>query len=384
MKKSTKIKKSLLCCLICCTVLGACKETVIPQTDTTYKTLTVALSDKTLQSYYSATISGRQDVEIRPQVSGLITQVCIQEGANVKKGQTLFIIDQVPYKAALQTAIANVESSEANVATARLTAESKEELFRQQVVSDFDLQTAQNTLRSQEAALAQAQAEEINARNNLSYTEVKSPSDGVAGMIPYRIGALVGPSIATPLVTISDDEEMYVYFSMTENQVLALSRQNGSLKNIMQSMPEVQLQLSDGSLYPLQGKVDAISGIISSSTGAISLRAVFPNPDRVLRSGGSGNIVFPYEKKNCIVIPQEATYEIQDKIYVYEVVDGKTKSTPITVFGMNNGLEYVVESGLQTGDIIIAEGAGLLKNGMEVKINNNKTDSNDKGTADVN
>lgn len=384
MKKSTKIKKSLLCCLICCTVLGACKETVIPQTDTTYKTLTVALSDKTLQSYYSATISGRQDVEIRPQVSGLITQVCIQEGANVKKGQTLFIIDQVPYKAALQTAIANVESAEANVATARLTAESKEELFRQQVVSDFDLQTAQNTLRSQEAALAQAQAEEINARNNLSYTEVKSPSDGVAGMIPYRIGALVGPSIATPLVTISDDEEMYVYFSMTENQVLALSRQNGSLKNIMQSMPEVQLQLSDGSLYPLQGKVDAISGIISSSTGAISLRAVFPNPDRVLRSGGSGNIVFPYEKKNCIVIPQEATYEIQDKIYVYEVVDGKTKSTPITVFGMNNGLEYVVESGLQTGDIIIAEGAGLLKNGMEVKINNNKTDSNDKGTADVN
>lgn len=378
MKKLTKIKKSFLGGLICFAALGACKETAAPQADTTYKTLTVALSDKTLQSYYSATISGRQDVEIRPQVSGLITQVCIREGADVKKGEILFVIDQVPYRAALQTALANVENAEANVATAQLTADSKQELYNQNVVSGFDLQTAQNALRSQKAALAQAQAEEINARNNLSYTEVKSPSDGVAGMIPYRIGALVGPSVTTPLVTISDDEEMYVYFSMTENQVLALSRQNGSLKNAMQAMPEVQLQLSDGSLYPLSGKVDAISGIISSSTGAISLRAVFANPDRVLRSGGSGNIVFPYEKKNCIVIPQEATYEIQDKVYVYKVIDGKTKSTQITVFSVNDGQEYVVESGLQAGDVIIAEGAGLLKNGMEVRITGSETNNSDK------
>lgn len=373
MKKS--IRKSLLYGLICCTTLGACKENTVPQTNATHKTLKTTLSDKTLRSLYSATISGRQDVEIRPQVSGLITQVCIQEGANVKKGQTLFVIDQVSYRAALQTALANVENAEANVATARLTADSKQELYNQNVVSSFDLQTAQNTLRSQQAALAQAQAEEINARNNLSYTEVKSPSHGVAGMIPYRIGALVSSSITTPLVTISDDEQMYVYFSMTENQVLALSRQNGSLKNALQSMPQVQLQLSDGSVYPEQGKVDAISGIISSM-GAISLRAVFPNPDRILRSGGSGNIVFPYEKKNSIVIPQEATYEIQDKIYVYKIVDGKTKSTQISVFGTNDGKEYVVESGLQTGDVIIAEGAGLLKNGIEVKIDNDEQQTN--------
>lgn len=373
MKKS--IRKSLLYGLICCTTLGACKENTVPQTNATHKTMKTTLSDKTLRSLYSATISGRQDVEIRPQVSGLITQVCIQEGANVKKGQTLFVIDQVSYRAALQTALANVENAEANVATARLTADSKQELYNQNVVSSFDLQTAQNTLRSQQAALAQAQAEEINARNNLSYTEVKSPSHGVAGMIPYRIGALVSSSIATPLVTISDDEQMYVYFSMTENQVLALSRQNGSLKNALQSMPQVQLQLSDGSVYPEQGKVDAISGIISSM-GAISLRAVFPNPDRILRSGGSGNIVFPYEKKNSIVIPQEATYEIQDKIYVYKIVDGKTKSTQISVFGTNDGKEYVVESGLQTGDVIIAEGAGLLKNGIEVKIDNDEQQTN--------
>lgn len=366
MKKSTWTKMSMICGTFCCVVLGSCKESTVSQTNTTYKTMKIALSDKTLNSNYSATISGKQDVEIRPQVSGLITEVCIKEGATVKKGQTLFIIDQVAYKAALQTAIANVESAQANVATAQLTVESKQELFNQNVVSSFDLQTAQNALRSQKAALSQAMAQEINARNNLSYTEVKSPSDGAAGMIPYRIGALVNSSVTTPLVTISDDREMYIYFSMTENQVLALSRQNGSLKNALEAMPEVQLQLSDGSLYTEKGKVDAISGIISPSTGAISLRAIFPNPDRILRSGGSGNIIFPYKKKNCVVIPQEATYEIQDKIYVYKVVDGKTQSTPITVFNVNDGKEYVVESGIKPNDIIIAEGAGLMKNGTTV------------------
>lgn len=370
MKKS--IGKELIYGLICCMTFASCDKNNVTKTNAIYKTMEVTLSDKRLQSLYSATISGRQDVEIRPQVSGLITQVCIQEGANVKKGQILFVIDQVSYRAALQTAMANVENAKANVATAQLTADSKQELYNQNVVSSFELQTAQNTLRSQQAALAQAQAEEINARNNLSYTEVKSPSHGVAGMIPYRIGSLVNSSVTTPLVTISDDEQMHVYFSMTENQVLALSRENGSLKNALQAMPEVQLQLSDGSLYAERGKVDAISGIISSSTGAISLRALFPNPDRILRSGGSGNIVFPYEKKKCIVIPQAATYEIQDKIYVYKIVDGKTKSTQITLFNVNDGKEYIVESGLQTGDVIIAEGAGLLKNGIEVKIDNDQ------------
>lgn len=368
MKRSTWIKMSMICGVCCCAVLNSCKEPTVSRGNSTYKTMKITLSDKTLNSHYSATISGKQDVEIRPQVAGLITAVCIQEGATVKKGQTLFVIDQVAYKAALQTAVANVQSAEANVATAQLTADSKQELFDQNVVSAFDLQTAQNTLRSQKAALSQALAEEINARNNLSYTEVKSPSDGAAGMIPYRIGALVNSAITTPLVTISADEEMFVYFSMTENQVLALSRQNGSLKNALEAMPEVQLQLSDGSLYQEKGKIDAISGIINPSTGAISLRALFPNPDRILRSGGSGNVVFPYEKKNCVVIPQEATYEIQDKIFVYKVVDGKTKSTPITVFNVNDGKEYVVESGIQPNDIIIAEGAGLLKNDIEVTV----------------
>lgn len=179
--------------------------------------MTVAVESRTLTRDYTAVINGRQSVEIRPQVSGTITDVCIEEGAKVSKGQTLFVIDKVPYQAALQTALANVKSAEASVATAKMTANSKENLFEEHVVSAFDLQTARNSLLEAEAALEQAQAAETSARNDLSYTEVKSPVDGVASMIPYRVGALVDASITTPLTTVSDDEEMYVYFSMTEN-----------------------------------------------------------------------------------------------------------------------------------------------------------------------
>ena len=331
-----------------------------------YKTMEVSRGSRTLSQSYTAVINGRQSVEIRPQVSGTITQVCIAEGAQVKKGQTLVIIDQVPYKAALETAIANVKSAEASVATARLTADSKEQLFKENVVSAFDLQTARNSLLQAEATLAQAKAEEVNARNNLSYTEVKSPVDGVSGMLPYRVGALVDASITTPLTTVSDDTEMYVYFSMTESQVLSLIRQYKTLDEAMKQMPEVELKLSDGLTYAHKGRIDAISGTIDTSTGAVSLRATFPNPEHMLRNGGSGTVIFPYIKENVLIVPQEATYEIQDKIFVYKVVDGKATSSQVSVFPVNNGKEYIVESGLEEGETIIAEGAGLVQEGTVV------------------
>lgn len=365
MKMKTNLFNSLILTSIL-TLAVSCKEQQGRPDGGDYKTLNVTLSDRTLYSSFSATIQGKQDVGIYPQISGLITEVRVNEGAAVKKGQTLFVIDQIPYKAALETAMANVETAEANVAMAQMTADSKEELFKENVVSQFDLQTARNSLRSAKASLAQARAELTNAQNNLSYTEIKSPVDGTAGMSSYRIGALVSPSISSPLISVSDNGEMYVYFSMTEKQILSLSRQNGSLTNALETMPQVGLWLSDGSEYPEKGRIDAISGIIDTSTGAVTLRAVFPNPERILRSGGTGNIRFPYEKKGCIVIPQTATYELQDKVFVYKVVDGKTKSAQITVFGINDGKEYIVESGLETGDVIIAEGAGLLRDGVSV------------------
>lgn len=326
----------------------------------------VTRGTRTLSQSYTAVINGRQSVEIRPQVSGTITQVCIAEGAKVKKGQTLVIIDQVPYKAALETVVANVKSAEASVGTARLTANSKEQLFKEKVVSDFDLQTARNSLLQAEATLAQAKAEEVNARNNLSYTEVKSPVDGVSGMLPYRVGALVDASITTPLTTVSDDEEMYVYFSMTESQILSLIRQYKTLDEALKQMPEVELKLSDGLTYAHKGRIDAISGTIDTSTGAVSLRATFPNPEHMLRNGGSGTVIFPYVKENVLIIPQEATYEIQDKIFVYKIVDGKATSSQVTVFPINDGKEYIVEDGIKEGDTIIAEGAGLVQEGTVV------------------
>lgn len=279
------------------------------------------------------------------------------------KGQPLFIIDQVPYQAALETAVANVKSAEASVANARMTVDSKQLLFDNKVISDFDLQTSRNALLEAEAALAQARAQETNARNDLSYTVVKSPVNGVASMLPYRVGALVDASISEPLVTVSDDEEMYAYFSMTENQILSLVRQYGTLDETLKHMPEVELLLSDRQPYAHKGKIDAISGTIDSSTGAVSLRATFPNPERMLRNGGNGTIVFPYVRNSVMVIPQEATYEIQDKVFAYRVVDGKATSTQITVFPVDDGREYIVEQGLAVGDTIVAEGAGLLQEG---------------------
>lgn len=187
-------------------------------------------------------------------------------------------------------------------------------------------------------------------------------------MIPYRVGALVDASITTPLTTVSDDEEMYVYFSMTENQILTLVRESGTLEEAMKQMPEVSLRLSDGLMYTHKGKIDAISGTIDTGTGAVSLRATFPNPERMLRNGGSGTIVFPYQMDSVLVVPQEATYEIQDKVFVYRVVDGKATSASVTVFPANDGKEYIVTQGLKAGDVIVAEGAGLLQEGTPIAI----------------
>lgn len=368
------MKKLFLYTEIGCLLLAtSCSNTPHTAEMGRYNTMTMTAESRTLNQNYTAVITGRQCVEIRPQVSGTITEVCIEEGAKVTKGQTLFIIDQVPYKAALQTAVANVKSAEAAVATARMTASSKEELFNEHVVSAFDLQTARNQLLEAEAALEQAQAAEISARNDLSYTEVKSPVNGVASMIPYRVGALVDASITTPLATVSDDGEMYVYFSMTENQVLSLIRENGTLEEAMKQMPEVELQLSDGLMYAHKGKIDAMSGTIDTGTGSVSLRATFPNPERMLRNGGSGTVVFPYQMDNVLVVPKEATYEIQDKIFVYRVTDGKATSTPVTVFPVDNGKEYIIEQGLKAGDVIVAEGAGLLQEGTLIESGHEKT-----------
>lgn len=351
---------------ICSATLAACGNAPAVQTRSEYQVMDITTSDKELQTTYSAAIRGRQDIDIYPQVSGTLTRLCVEEGQAVRKGQILFIIDQVPYIAALRTAEANVEAAKAGVATSQLTYDSKRELYAQKVVSEFDLKTSHNSLLSAKAQLAQAEAQRINAANNLSYTEVKSPADGVVGTLPYRVGTLVSSGMPKPLTTVSDNSDMYVYFSMTENQMLELTRRYGSKDKALAEMPAVSLQLNDRSTYPQEGKIETISGVIDTSTGTVSLRAVFPNKDGLLTSGGSGNVIVPLKKEDCIVIPQAATYELQDKVFVYKVVDGKAQSAPVQVTRVNGGQEYIVENGLQVGDVIVVEGVGLLREGTPV------------------
>ena len=333
-----------------------------------YPVMTVAADSVTIEESYSASIQGRQDIEIYPQVSGTIRRVCVKEGQKVRKGELLFVIDQVPYIAALRTATANVRAAAAQVETARLDYDSKKELFRENVVSEYDLSTAKNALAVAEAGLEQAKAQETDARNNLSYTEVKSPSDGVVGTLPYRMGTLVSPSMTSPLTTVSNNREMYVYFSMTENQLRSLLRQYGSPEEVISRMPAIRLRLNDGTLYENEGRVETISGVINRQTGTVSVRGVFPNEKSLLVSGGIGNVVIPRMERGAVVIPQSATYELQDKLFAYKVADGKAVSTQLTVERIHDGKEYIVRNGLQAGDVIVSEGVGLVQDGMEITV----------------
>lgn len=316
---------------------------------------------------YPATIKGLQDIEVRPQVSGLIVKLCVDEGATVRKGQALFQIDPTQYKAAYDQAAASVKSAKANLETITATERNKKMLHDQKIISDFEYQTAVNNLLTAKANLAQAEAVYTAAKQNLDFCTVKSPSDGVIGTFPYRIGALVSPSISEPLTTVSEIGDMYVYFSMTEKQLLDLTRAGGTLKEQLEKMPAVKLQLADGTMYDAEGKIDAVSGVIDQTTGSVSMRAIFPNKQNILRSGGMANVVFPYTMSEIILIPQTATQEIQDKKFVYVLQpDSTLKHTEIQISNLNDGKNYIVTGGLKEGDQIVVEGVQTLQDGQKI------------------
>ena len=316
---------------------------------------------------YPATIKGIQDIEVRPQVSGFIVKLCVDEGATVKKGQALFQIDPTQYAAAERQAKAAVEMAKSNVNTLTLNEQQKKNLYDKKIISDFEYQSAVDQLLSAKASLAQAQAQLTSASQNLGFCTVTSPSNGVVGTFPYRVGSLVSPSVAQPLTTVSEIGTVYVYFSMTEKQLLEMTKAGGTLKEQLEKMPAVELQLADGTTYNEKGRIDAVSGVIEQSTGSVSMRAVFPNTNNILRSGGTGNVVFPYTMNDVILIPQTATQEIQDKKFVYVVgADNKVRHTEITVSPLDNGKQYIVTGGLKAGDRIVVEGVQILKDGQEI------------------
>lgn len=290
----------------------------------------------------------------------------MKEGEQVKTGQVLAVIDQVPYQAALRTARANVSAAQAKVETARIELNGKQSLFDEKVISDYELSVARNQLAVAQAELEQAKAQEANARNDLSYTEIKSPSNGVIGTLPYRIGALVGPTIEQPFTVVSDNSEMYAYFSVSENKLRQLRAQYGSIDKMISRMPEVGLQLNDGTLYGQKGHIETVSDIVNPTTGAVQIKALFPNPDRELLSGTIGNVILQGVNTDAILVPMSATVELQDKIIAYRLKNGKAEAAYLTVDRLNDGNHFVVEQGLSVGDTLITEGVGQLKEGMNV------------------
>lgn len=333
-------------------------------------TITIGTSNSELQRTYPATIKGKADIDIRPQVTGFITKVHVDEGQKVRRGQALFTLDQVQYRAAVDQAKAAVKVAETAVATAQLTANNKKTLFEKNIISEYEAKLAENSLAQAEAQLAQAKANLTNAQKNLSYTVVTAPSNGVVGSIPNRVGALASPSMAQPLTTVSDNNQIYAYFSLTEKDILNMTNNGAiSLDQAIAAIPAVNLRLADGNIYGLSGKVATVSGVIDQSTGAASVRALFDNPAGMLRSGSTGTILIPYVESNAIIIPQKATFEIQDRKYTYTVNDSnKTVTTPIEVFEINDGQEYIVTSGLKVGDKIVIEGVGTtVKDGITIK-----------------
>ena len=349
-------------------LLASCKQSGKSSADIEYPVETVGTSQADMQTTYPATIKGIQDVEIRPKVSGFITKLCVHEGQTVKAGQLLFVIDNTTYQATVRQAQASLNSARAQMNTAKLTYDNNKKLFDSHVIGQFELQSARNSYLNAQAAVAQAQALLASAKENLSFCYVKSPANGVVGNLPFKEGALVSATSEEPLTTVSDISTMEVYFSMTEKDILSLTKKAGGISSAINAFPAVKLQLADGSVYAHNGKVTKVSGVIDAATGSVSMIARFANPEHLLKSGASGSVVVPYSNASAIMIPQTATSEIQNKVFVY-VVDAKNKAkyTEITVDPQNDGKNYVVTSGLKAGDRIVLKGLSTLTDGMEIK-----------------
>lgn len=336
--------------------------------DDEYPVQTAGTSSAALQSTYPATIKGIQDVEIRPKVSGFITEVRVKEGQTVSAGQVLFVIDNVTYAAAVRQAQAAVNTASAGLNTARLTYQNSKKLFASKIIGSYELQSAQNTYESAAAQLAQARASLASAKENLSYCYVKSPANGVIGSLPYKVGALVSASSPSPLTTVSNISTAEVFFSMNEKDVINMTKTQGGTKAALAAYPPVKLQLADGSMYDHDGKIVKMSGVIDPTTGSVQMIAHFANPQKVLKSGASGNIVIPYSNNSAIIIPQSCTVEVQNKKFVYVLGAGnKVKYTEITVDPQDDGTNYIVTSGLNAGDKYVTNGVTKLSDGMQIK-----------------
>lgn len=336
--------------------------------DNEFPVETVKSQSTSMQTSYPTSLKGIQDVEIRPKVAGFITQVCVKEGQAVGAGQLLFVIDNATYQAAVRQAQASVNTATAQCNTVKMAYENSIKLRENKVIGDFELQSAKNNYESAKAQLAQAQAGLASAKEMLGFCYVKSPTAGVVGTLPYKEGAMVSASSMPALTTVSNISTIEAYFSMTEKDILEMTKNAGSMQAAIDQYPELKLQLSDGTIYSEAGRLVKASGVVDAATGSVQMIARFPNPQRLLKSGASGSIVVPRSDNNAIVIPQSVTVEVQDKVFVYLLgKNNKVKYTEIKVDTQNDGKNYIVLSGLKAGDKYVTNGITKLTDGMEIK-----------------
>jgi len=343
-----------------------------------YKVLTLQPRSATLNTDYPASIQGQQNIEIRPRVQGYIDKIYVDEGAVVKAGQPLFKISAPEYEQEVRTAAASIKSAQAEVSAAKLAVNKVRPLVEKDIVSKYELESAQYTYQSALASLSQANASLVNAKTNLGYTTVKSPVNGVVGSIPFRLGSLVSATTTDPMTTVSSIGNVFAYFAINEKLLLSFTKDSSgtSFAQKIAKMPKVSLLLSDGSLYGEQGRIETVNGLINTATGSANIRAGFPNPKGIIRSGSSATVRIPNDLKDVLLIPQSATFELQDKRFAVVVgKDGKTKNVTVTVMQNTAGNFFVVESGLKSGDQVVLEGVATLKDGSQIKAAPQEADS---------
>jgi membrane fusion protein (multidrug efflux system) len=334
-----------------------------------YSVLTLVPKSVTVHQDFPATIKGQRVIEIRPMISGYLQEIYINEGDHVKKGQLLFKINNPQYEQEVLTAKASINSAVANVNSARMEIDKVKPLVEKQIVSNFRLQSAELILQTKEAALEQAKVTLANAQTNLNYTILKSPQEGIIGMIPYKTGALVGSNSSEALTTLSDISEVFAYFSWNEKQLLELLSDSPgvTIEEKIKNIPPATLILSNSAKYPLKGRVEMASGLISTETGSATFKAVFANPAGLLRSGSSATISIPEVKDSVLIVPQSATYELQNKRFIYVVgKDSKVTALPIISSSSDNGQYFFVSEGLKAGDRVVIEGVSSLRDGTTI------------------
>ncbi len=334
-----------------------------------YSVITVAPRSVTIHQDFPATIEGQRVIEIRPMINGYLQEIYVNEGDQVRKGQLLFRISNPQYEQNVITAKAKINSANADVNSATLEVEKIRPLVDKGIVSTYRLKSAELILETKKAALEQAKAELSNAETNLGYTVIRSPEDGMIGTIPYKNGALVSSNNTQALTTLSDIRNVFAYFSRNEKQLLdMLAGATGDTpEEKISNLPEATLVLANDKEYPEKGKVELASGLISTQTGSATFKAVFPNRSGLIRSGSSATVRLPEMLDSVFVIPQSASYELQNKSFVYTVgQDNKVTAVTFTSLPSDDGKYYYVTSGLKSGDKVVVEGISSLRSGVQI------------------